>query len=73
MKIECLTTFLDGPARFEQGDIRTVDDADGARFVAHGWAKAVGGDADAVTAPADVTLAIDNSTIGHASVGLGGK
>ena len=39
MKIECLTTFLDGRDRFEAGDIRTVEDARGAQFVAAGWAK----------------------------------
>lgn len=43
MKIECLTTFLDGPERFEAGDIRTVDDDRGARFVGAGWAKDLAG------------------------------
>ena len=26
MKIVCMTTFLDGPDRFEAADVRTVDD-----------------------------------------------
>jgi hypothetical protein len=42
MRIECKTPFLDGVDRFEAGDIRTVDDARGHRFLAHGWAAEVG-------------------------------
>lgn len=63
MKIECLITFLDGTRRFETGDICTVEDTDGTRFVANGWAKAAGSEA-APVAPADgpVTLAIDSTT-----------
>lgn len=38
MKIQCLTTFLDGKDRFEKDDVRTVDDERGARLVAAGWA-----------------------------------
>lgn len=65
MKIECLTTFLDGKDRFESGDVRTVEDGKGAQFVANGWAKdvagrvAMGGTSDGTT-----DLAIDNSAIG---------
>ena len=65
MKIECLTTFLDGKDRYESGDVRTVDDEKGAQFVANGWAKDVTGrvvTGDAVTVGAD--LAINNSVIG---------
>ncbi len=40
MKITCLTTFLDGSDRFEKGDVRTVDDARAAYFIANGWATA---------------------------------
>lgn len=65
MKIEILTTFLDGKDRFEAGDIRTVPDADGLRFVGNGWAKDVAGGVATAAAPAgDTTLAIDNSVIG---------
>ncbi len=42
MKIKALTTFLDGRDRFEKGDIRTVDDEAGARFVANGWVANMG-------------------------------
>ena len=45
MKIEALSTFLDGRERFEQGDVRTVDDAKGAYFVENGWAKDITSDA----------------------------
>lgn len=56
MRIECLTTFMHGRERFCKGDIFTVDDADGAYFVTHKWAKEVGAP-DPSTAPADpVTL-----------------
>jgi hypothetical protein len=44
MKIQCLTPFLDGNYRFETDDIRTVDDARGAYFVANGWARDVSGE-----------------------------
>ncbi|HQU77988.1 MAG TPA: hypothetical protein PLU47_00825 [Azonexus sp.] len=44
MKIEALTTFLDGKDRFEQGDIRTVDGERGAYFVENGWAKDLSGE-----------------------------
>ena len=66
MKIEALTTFLDGRDRYEKGDIRTVPDADGARFCAAGWAKDISG-AVATGAPAagETTLDIANAT--HAS------
>ncbi len=42
MRIECLTTFLDGRERFEAGDIFTIDDAHGAYFIGNKWAKEVG-------------------------------
>jgi hypothetical protein len=60
MRIECTTTFLHGTDRFEAGDVRTVSDELGAYFVAQGWAK---GDV-AVAAPAEVSLDVQNSTIG---------
>lgn len=41
MKIEIMTTFLDGRDRFESGDVRTVSDEDGERFVAAGWAAPI--------------------------------
>ena len=65
MKIECLTTFLDGTDTFEADDERTVSDDRGARFVANGWAKDVAGrvaTGSAVTV--DSKLAINNSVIG---------
>jgi hypothetical protein len=63
MKIEILTTFLDGRDRFEAGDIRTVSDADGARFVAAGWAKDMSGEiASGVAAEGATDLAIDNAS-----------
>ena len=71
MKIEALTTFLDGRDRFELGDIRTVSDEDGARFCAEGWAKDISGTVptgDATTGTAD--LAIHNSTLGTSSTNL---
>jgi hypothetical protein len=63
MRIECKTTFLDGTDRFEAGDIRTVDDARGHRFLAHGWAAEVGQNA-APQASGPVTLDIHNSASG---------
>lgn len=65
MKIQVLSTFLDGTDRFEKDDCRTVDDDRGSRFVANGWANDVDGrvaTGSAVTA--DSKLAINNSVIG---------
>jgi hypothetical protein len=42
MKILCTTTFLDGQRRFEKDDVCTVQDEDGARFCAQGWATSEG-------------------------------
>jgi len=63
MRIECTTTFLDGTSRYEAGDIRTVPDALGHKFIGLGWAAVVGQPA---TAPAggDVTLDINDAAIG---------
>lgn len=61
MKITCTTTFLDGPERFEAGDVRQVDDERGARFVAAGWATAEGAET-AATAAGDVALDVQNVT-----------
>lgn len=43
MKIEVLETFLDGPSRYEAGEVRVVSDEDGAHFCAAGWAKDLDG------------------------------
>ena len=66
MKIICDTTFLDGADRFETGDTRTVADNRGAYFIANGWAHEVGGEPVAVAvASAEVTLTVQNATIGQ--------
>ena len=65
MKIECLTTFLDGKDRYESGDVRTVEDDKGAQFVANGWAKDVAGRvATGSESSGVVNLAVDSSVIG---------
>lgn len=61
MKITCATTFLDGPERFEAGDVRQVDDERGARFVAAGWATPEGSEAVS-TAAGDVALDVQSVT-----------
>lgn len=64
MKIHCLTTFLDGRDRFEQGDTRTVDDADGARFVAAGWAEDLSGiQSTGAAVQGETSLDIHNSNL----------
>lgn len=68
MRIECLTTFLDGRERFEVGDIFTVDDERGAYFVKNGWAKKVGDETPAAPAGSTTTdLDIHNVIQGHTS------
>ena len=64
MKIVCDTTFLHDRDRFEKGDQRTVDDSLGAYFIKNGWAHAVG-DEPAAPASGDVTLAVQNATLGQ--------
>lgn len=64
MKIHCLTTFLDGPDRFEAGDVRTVDDERAARFIDAGWAHADGAEPQPAAEGA-VTLNIANAKHGH--------
>lgn len=65
MKIEALTPFLDGTDRFEAGDIRTVSDERGYKFIAHGWAKDVSGQVTSDAAsPESVDLNIQNSVLG---------
>lgn len=64
MKIECLTTFLDGTDRFESGDVRTIDDPRAVRFIANGWASDPTGTVTSDNAAQLMTdLAIDNSTL----------
>lgn len=60
MKIEALSTFLDGRERFEKGDIRTVDDVKGAYFIDNGWAKDITSDAAAAPFVGVTDLAIQN-------------
>lgn len=68
MKIECTTTFLDGRDRFENGDIRTVNDERGAYFVEQGWARDLSGVVQTGTpAEGPVTLDTHDSTIGQES------
>lgn len=63
MKINALTTFLDGRDRYEKDDERTVSDEDGARFVAAGWAEDLSGTvATGVAAVGATNLQVDNLT-----------
>lgn len=64
MRIEITTTFLDGVDRFEAGDVRTVDDERGARFVAAGWAKDQDGRVSVASTEA-VTLDVKNAVMGQ--------
>lgn len=64
MKIEALSTFLDGPRRFEAGDVVTVSDENGARFCAAGWAKDVTGQIATGDGGSNADLDIHSSTLG---------
>ncbi len=70
MKIICTTTFLDGRDRFESGEVRVVDDAAGARFIAAGWA-AIPGEQPTAPATGDTTLDVQRAVIGHKEVTRG--
>lgn len=63
MKIEITTTFLDGRDRFEVGDIRTVSDEDGERFVAAGWAVPIDGE---VSPPSVGEVTLNVQSVAHA-------
>ncbi len=62
MKIEILTTFRDGKDEYIKDEVRIVNDEDGARFVANGWAKDEAGRV-AVASAGEVTLDIQNVTM----------
>jgi len=64
MRIECLTTFLDGRERFEKGDTFTISDERGAYFVKNQWAKKVGDQTPAPLPTTQTDLAVHNSVIG---------
>jgi hypothetical protein len=68
MRIECKTTFKDGADLFVAGDIRTVSDARGHAFIAHGWAAELGGDAAPAPPAASGTADLD---IHDSALGLG--
>lgn len=65
MRIHCTTTFLDGTQRFVKDDIRTVDDADGERFIRAGWAVREGAAAAPAAAADPVTLQVQNASQGQ--------
>lgn len=51
MRIMVHTTFLDGRDRFESGEVRSVPDADGKRFIDNGWAAMWSGEEKLVDRP----------------------
>lgn len=65
MRIKCLTTFIDGSRRFEKDDSVTVDDADGIRFAAHGWAVEEGGTPVVTLEGGSTTLDVQSATMGQ--------
>lgn len=66
MKIECLTTFIDGKDRYESGDVRTVEDEKGAQFVANGWANDIAGRvATGGASTTETNLDIQNAVMGQ--------
>ena len=69
MRIECLTTFLDGRERYEQGDIFTMrDEEKAAYFVKNGWAK----EANTLSqTPASDTAGTADLTIHNSAIGVG--
>lgn len=68
MRILCLLTFLDGARRFEKDDRVTVDDADGIRFIAHGWACEHGAEPVVNTGDAsETTLNVHSATLGQSA------
>ncbi len=68
MKITCLTTFLDGTDRFEKDDTRTVSDERAAYFISHGWAAEMGAQPAAAPADGEVTLDVQNASMGQGAV-----
>lgn len=68
MKIEMLTSvkdMVDGlPSSLEKGDVRTVPEKDGYRFIGHGWAKEHPNGAAEAPAEGSVDLNIHSGTLG---------
>lgn len=68
IKIECKAPFLHGRERFEQGDVRSVSEEDGAYFIAQGWAAEPGTELPIplpLATDGDASLVIDNVTQGQ--------
>ncbi len=61
MRIHVLSTFLDGRDRFEEGDIRTVDNDRATVFIGQGWARADNGEVATVEPTGETTLDIQKS------------
>ena len=69
MRIVCKTTFLDGTRRFETGDVVTVDDSLGAKFLAHGWVSELTVTGEPGSESTD--LNVQNGTLGqNTSIGV---
>lgn len=64
MRIECITSFLDGRERYEKGDIFTVDDVRASYFVKQKWVKKVGDQTPTSVLGGETDLTIQNSKIG---------
>jgi len=70
VRIKCTTRFKDKvddlPVSFEEGDVRSVSERDGARFVGHGWAVEEGGvvTAEVTVSPSSVDLDVHNASLG---------
>lgn len=70
MRIKCETNFkdqVDGlPVSFEKDDVCTVNDKDGARFLAYGWATDVSGvNPTSEPAKGSVDLDVHKGTLGQ--------
>lgn len=74
MRIKCSVTFLEGTRRFEAGDVVTVPDDDGARFIRNGWAEIEGAPSAAVQPDnvPSVNLNVQSATLGQRAASVEG-
>jgi hypothetical protein len=64
MRIFCLTSFKDGTRLFENGDVCTLTDIDGQRFIDNGWAAVEGEEVKAAPGAPTVDLNVHGSFLG---------
>lgn len=67
MRIELLETVLHDGLRFDEGDVRTVNDITGGYFCENGWAKDLDGKVATVPRDTSKSVKLDVANVSHAT------